>query len=396
MNILKITDTITKLEFEDRVITLIGTAHVSKNSVEDVKNLIEVENVDHICIELDESRYENATKKQDWASLDLKTVFKQGKGFLLLVNLALSSYQKRLGDKTGIKPGEEILKAAELAKEKNIPFSFCDREIQATLKRAWRKSSFYNKIKLLSYLLQSSFSNEEISEKDLEDLKNQDNLSSLLNELSKHLPMIKTVLIDERDQFLAKKIFTSPGKRIVAVVGAGHCPGIIENMKALEAKTIDINTQKLSFVPQKSKLSKALPYIIPTIIVAIILAGAFTGDFNQTVQAFKYWVIVNAGLTGIMAILSLAHPINIIASMILAPFTSLNPTIGVGFISAIIQVSLKKPRVSDAQELHEQISKVKKWYSNRILHAFLVFIATSIGSAIGTFVAFPMLISVIS
>lgn len=396
MNILKITDTITKLEFEDRVITLIGTAHVSKNSVEDVKNLIEVENVDHICIELDESRYENATKEQDWTSLDLKTVFKQGKGFLLLVNLALSSYQKRLGDKTGIKPGEEILKAAELAKEKNIPFSFCDREIQATLKRAWRKSSFYNKIKLLSYLLQSSFSNEEISEKDLEDLKNQDNLSSLLNELSKHLPMIKTVLIDERDQFLAKKIFTSPGKRIVAVVGAGHCPGIIENMKALEAKTIDINTQKLSFVPQKSKLSKALPYIIPTIIVAIILVGAFTGNFNQTVQAFKYWVIVNAGLTGIMAILSLAHPINIIASMILAPFTSLNPTIGVGFISAIIQVSLKKPRVSDAQELHEQISKVKKWYSNRILHAFLVFIATSIGSAIGTFVAFPMLISIIS
>ena len=175
MTVEKISDTLQRIVFDDsRVVTLIGTAHVSQDSVEEVTTAIEEIAPDRICVELDEGRMKSKTESQSWENLNLKTIFKEGKGFLLLANMALSSYQKRLGDQIGVSPGNEIMSAAELANEKGIPLSFVDREIQVTFKRAWRLSGGWNKIKLISSLLSAVFFNEEISTEDIEKLKETD------------------------------------------------------------------------------------------------------------------------------------------------------------------------------------------------------------------------------
>lgn len=398
MEIEKIDDSITKVTFADnRVLTLIGTAHISKKSVEDVNNIIENNDIDHICVELDKGRFENIQKKEDWSKLNIRQVLKQHKGFLMIASIALGSYQKRLGQQTGVKPGEEIIGAANLAIEKNISYSFIDRDIQITLKRAWKKSSFWNKMKLLATLISTSFSKEEISEKDLVELKEKDTLESMLNEMASALPMIKKVLIDERDIYLAKKIYEIKDKKnIVAVVGAGHCPGILKTLEELEENKIDTNTLDLEYIPPKSKATKVIPYIIPLIILGIIGYGFYSHGWQESLTLFLYWCASNAFFTGIFAIISLAHPLNILVSMIASPFTSLNPTIGVGIVSGILESVLRKPRVKDMENISEDVSKFKLWYKNRILHTLLVFIATSIGSTIGTFVAFPILIKLIA
>jgi pheromone shutdown-related protein TraB len=196
MTIEKKSDTVHLLKFKDNSeLLLIGTAHISKESVNEVNSYIEEYQPDRICIELDKTRYSNKKDTQTWSNKAISKVLKEGKGFLLLANMALASFQKRMGNSTGIKPGEEILKAAQLAEEKNIPFSFCDREIQTTFKRAWRKSNFWNKMKLLATLVSAAFSKEEVSEEELAELKKADVLETMLSEMSKELPTIKKVLI---------------------------------------------------------------------------------------------------------------------------------------------------------------------------------------------------------
>ncbi len=250
--------------------------------------------------------------------------------------------------------------------------------------------------KLLGTLIGTSFSKEEISEDDLKDLKEKNTLESMLSEMAKELPTIKQVLIDERDQYLAKKIYDTKDENIVAVVGAGHCPGIIKTFEKLENKETDLNVDTLNFIPKKTKFSKVIPYIIPAIIVLLIGYGIFNSGWEKGLNLFLYWFASNAIFTGIFAILTFAHPINIILSMLASPFTSLNPTIGVGIVSGILESVFRKPRVYDMENLSNDVSKFNKWYKNRILHALLVFIGTSIGSSIGTFVAFPVLVNLLT
>ena len=235
MHIEKISDTYHKITFSNgSEVFLVGTAHVSKNSVEEVACIIENENPDRVCIELDASRMASKTSNS-WENTDIRKVFKEGKGFLLLANTALASFQRKLGAQTGANPGDEILGAAKLAEEKGIPVSLCDREIQTTFRRAWAKSSLWNKCKLLATLISAAFSDEEISPEELEDLKNQETLEGMLKEVAKELPSVKEVLIDERDTFLATKIYNAPGMKKVAVIGAGHTKGILASFEKLES-----------------------------------------------------------------------------------------------------------------------------------------------------------------
>ena len=188
MNVEKLTDTQHRLVCADgKEIILIGTAHVSHDSVNEVEQAIDEFLPDAICVELDNGRYKSKTEEKGWENLDIKSVLKQNKGFLLLANLALSSYQKKLGDKMGVSPGDEIMKAAEIASERNIPLSLCDREIQTTFIRAWRLSSLWNKTKLISSLLTAAFSKEEISDEDIEHLKETNMLQSMLDEMAKEI-----------------------------------------------------------------------------------------------------------------------------------------------------------------------------------------------------------------
>lgn len=393
----KISDTLQRIVFDDkRVVTLIGTAHVSQDSVEEVTNAIEEIAPDRICVELDEGRLKSKTESKSWENLNLKTIFKEGKGFLLLANMALSSYQKRLGEQIGVSPGDEIMSAAELAEEKGIPLSFVDREIQVTFKRAWRLSGGWNKIKLISSLLSAVFFDEEISSEEIEKLKETDILQSMLDEIAKELPTIKRVLIDERDEYLASKIYEAKGDNIVAVVGAGHVPGLIAHLEKLEKKEVSSSVEEIAYVPPPSKIGKIFPWLVLLAILTIIGFGFARAGWSQGLKMFLYWFALNSSLTGIAALLTLAHPVTIIVSMLAAPITALNPTIGVGMVAGILEVTMRKPRVKDFENVSTDVASFKGWFKNRIIHALMVFMATSIFAATGTFIAFPLLISKLS
>ena len=392
MQIEKISDTYHRITFSDgSQLFLVGTAHVSSSSVDQVRAAIEEEDPDTICIELDSGRLQS--KQSSWQNQDIRKVFKEKKGFLLLANTALASFQKRLGAQTGISPGDELLGAVSLAKEKGIPISLCDRDIQTTFRRAWAKSGLWNKCKLLATLISTAFSDEKISEEDLEELKKQETLENMLNEMAKELPSIKEVLIDERDIYLATKMFTAPGRKKVGVIGAGHTKGILSALEKLDSGEKLKTTEELCEIPESGHLGTMLSFLIPLLIVALVVYGIVANGWSQGITTFLYWIAVNAGCTFIATAAALAHPLNILACSVTAPFFALNPVLGVGMLGGILEATFRKPKVKDFQDLNDDATVFRGWYRNRILHCLLVFFFSSLGSVIGTFVAFPLLIA---
>lgn len=396
MEITNINETITELVLSTGVrITLIGTAHVSSESVAEVEQQILERKPDHLCLEIDAGRYRTMKEGQKWENLNIGDVLRQKKGFLLLANIVLSSFQRRIGDSTGIAPGEEMKRAAETAQQEGIPFSFCDREIQTTLRRAWNKSGFWNRMKLTATLLASIFTNEKISEDDLQQLKQRNALQNMMEELASYLPTIKEVLIDERDRYLATKIFTSPGNNKVAVVGAGHGPGIIETIRKLDAGYMQTNLSDIETIPDRRSVTRFIPWVVPAVVLSLMVYGFLQSGWDQSVQMFVYWFMVNGVLSALGALIALAHPVTVILSFLFAPFTSLNPTIGVGIVAGLVEAYVRKPRVIDFENLQKDILSLRGFYRNRFTHALVVFFFSSIGSSIGTFAAFPVLLNLI-
>lgn len=391
MNVENISDTMNKITIGDREIILIGTAHVSHESVNEVKEVIENENPDRVCIEIDEGRYQSIIDTESWKKLDIHQAIKQKKGFLMIASLILGSFQKKIGADIGIKPGEEMKIAAEAAKEKGIPFTFSDRAIQITLQRAWAKSNLWNKMKLLASLIASAFSTETVDKSEIEELKNSNALQGMMEELANYLPSVKEVLIDERDRFLATSIFNTKEKKVVAVVGAGHGPGILDWIEKLEKKEVSNDVSDISVIPPKRKYEKAIPWIIPFIIVGIIAVGFLTSGREVGLHMVLIWVLANGIPSALGAIIALAHPLTVLISFLAAPITSMNPTIGVGFVSGLLESSFRKPRISDLENLQDDAGSVKGWYQNRVMRILLVFLLSSLGSAIGTWWAIPHL-----
>lgn len=390
-----VSDTVNRIFLDngDEII-LVGTAHVSQDSVDEVRTVIDEEQPDHICLELDKGRYESKTKEQSYANMNLTKVFKEGKTFLVLANTALASFQKKMGNQTGSAPGEEIIGASRIAEEKGIPYSFCDREIATTLKRAWAKSNLWNKAKLIGTLLSSAFDKEEFTPEQLEELKKSDTLQELMNELSKELPGAKEALIDERDRYLATNIMKAPGHKKVAVIGAGHANGIIRTMEKLEKGELSTDLTEISKVPKPSKAGKVIGWLVPAILVGIIVWVGFAHGFNESLKYFLIWACTNAASTVVFSILSLAHPVTWLVSAISAPIAVLNPAIGVGVFTGITEATMRKPAVKDFEGLSDDISTFKGWFRNRVLHAFLIFFTSSLGSILGTFVFFPIMLKI--
>ncbi len=392
----KMSDTFHRLTLANgKQILLVGTAHVSKESVDEVEQVIETEQPDHICLELDAGRMKNKEDQSAWSNMDVKKVIKENKGFLLVANMALASFQKRMGDQSGSAPGQEILSAARLAKEKGIPFSLCDREIQVTLSRAWRKSNLWNKAKLIATIISAVFSNEKISEEELETLKKSDVMQNMMDEMAKELPSVKEVLIDERDRYLATSIYQSPGEKKLAVIGAGHQSGIIKTIQALEEEKIGTDLSDISTTPKPGKSGKIVSWGFPLLIVGIFVYGFFHLGHTEGIKMFWYWLAVNMSFTALGAIIALAHPLNTLVSIVSAPITSLHPSIGVGMVSGLMEATLRKPKVQDFEKLSDDAATFKGWYKNRVLHTLLVFLLTSLGTAIGNVVVFPILLSML-
>ena len=382
---------ITRVTLGEREFLVLGTAHVSRESVDEVQRVIAEEAPDRVCIEIDASRHKSLTEKRSWESLDIYKVIREKKGFLLLGNLVLSSFQRRMGADLGVTPGEEMLAAEAAANEAGIPVSFVDRQIHTTLRRAWAKSSFWGKNKMLAALLGSVFTKEKLEESEIESLKEAGAIEGMMNELATYLPAAKTVLIDERDQYLAAKSYEAEGNRVLMVVGAGHAPGIIRWLEAIHAGTEKPDMQEIDTVPPPGAARKIVPWLVPAIVVGLITWGFFRSGWDGGLQMLLRWILVNGSLSAIGAIIALAHPLNILVSALAAPFTSMNPTIGVGFVSGLLEAVLRKPRVVDFEHLQDDIASVRGFYRNRITRILLVFFFTTIGSAIGTFIALPFL-----
>lgn len=384
-------ETVTRLNLGDREFILVGTAHVSSRSVEEVREVILGEEPDRVCVEIDETRFNSLVKKQSWQNLNIGQVLKERKGFLLLANLVLSSFQRRMGLEMGVSPGEEMLTAVKICEEQGIAFSLCDRDIQITLRRAWLRSSFWGKNKMLAAMLSSIFTREKLDAEEIERLKAKSTFQNMMDELASFLPSVKEVLIDERDRYLAIRIYNAVGNKIVAVIGAGHVEGIIESLKRLDAGTLENDTSSLETIPPRKKISRILPYLVPAIIVGLIVAGFFRSGWRLSLSMMWKWILVNGTLSAIGSLLALAHPITIAAAFIGAPITSLNPTIGVGLLTGIVEATLRKPRVTDFENLPEDLLSFRGFLRNRITHILLVFLFSSIGSSLGTFIGIPYL-----
>jgi pheromone shutdown-related protein TraB len=342
-------------------------------------------------VEIDEARFRAMTQGQDWSNLNIYRVIRERKGFLLLGNLVLQSFQRRIGEELGIKPGEEMRAAVGAAEEREIPVALCDRDIQITLRRAWASTGLWGKNKMLAALLSSLFSREELSKEEIEELKQKSALQGMMEELAEFLPQAKTVLIDERDQYLAKRIFEQPETNIVAVVGAGHVSGIVSHLHRLAEDAASVRLEELDVIPPKKPVTRALPYVIPALVLGLIGWGFVQSGWQGGLELFMRWVLVNGSLSAIGALVALAHPVTIVASFAAAPITSMNPTIGVGIVAGLLEAVVRKPRVLDFERLQTDILSVRGFFRNRVTHVLLVFFFSSLGSAIGTFVAFPFL-----
>ncbi len=382
------TDNIQLLTFEDKEIHLIGTAHVSRESADLVDQVINQQEPDTMCLELCESRYQSLTQKNRWQDTNLLKVIREKKAFLLLSNLMLAYFQKRIGQKLGIKPGEEMMRAIEAAERTGACIHLADRDIRTTLSRTWRLMGFWTKIKMLAQILASGGELDAISEEDIENMKKKDVLETLISEMGAELPDVKRILIDERDQYLAHMIRTAPGRRVVAVVGAGHVPGIHSHWN------LPVDIEALNRIPPKSKLWSLLKWLIPLLIIGLVVLGFFTAGVARGTHMLKWWVLANSVLAGIGAAIALGHPLTILSAIVASPLTSLNPMVAAGWVSGLVEAFLARPKVRDFENLPEDISSLKGFWKNKITRILLVVVFTNIGSSLGTFVAIPLMVRV--
>lgn len=379
---------VTRIEVDGREILLIGTAHISQESVDTVQRVIEVEQPDTVCVELDDERLKTLTEDQSWEDLDLIEVIKNRQLTFLMARLALMAFQKRMGSYTGVKPGAEMSAAVDQARAQGARLELVDRNVRTTLLRAWRMTPFWRRTFVALSLAAGIFDSGEIDEEDLAELRKSPNITEILDELGEALPSVKGVLVDERDLYMAHRIRNAPGEHIVAVVGAAHVPGLLRHLKRPDAPEA---AEAVEFVPPRSRLSRVLPWLIPAIVIGLFVIGFFRADPQEFQSAAIAWVLANGTFSSIGAIASLAHPLTILAAFVAAPLTSLNPTIGAGMVCAFVQTIFCAPRVHDMESVGDDIAQWKGWWKNRLSRIFVVFFFTSLGSTLGTFVAFGWL-----
>lgn len=380
------------ISYEDKEILLIGTAHVSKQSARLVEETIHEQQPDTVCVELCDTRLASLKDADRWRNMDIVKVIKEKKAFLLFINLLLASFQKKMADKFGIKPGQEMINAIDASEKTGALIVPSDREIQITLSRVWRGMGLWEKLKLMFSLIFSFSASDEIEEEDIEQMKQEDMLATLLADVKKTHPIIEKSLIDERDQFLAEKIRSAPGRKIIAVVGAAHAPGIRKYIASNES----IDLAALNTVPPAGKAGKILKWGLPGAILLLFAAGFLMEGKNAGTDMIWIWIAANGIFAGIGALLALAHPFTIISSILAAPLTSLNPMIAAGWVSGLVEAFSRKPKVRDLEAIPMDIGSIKGFWKNNVTRILLVVIFTNLGSSIGTMTAVPLMLKLIN
>jgi len=376
------TDDIVRVHADGREYLLVGTAHISRESADAVERVIEAERPDCVAVELDARRYDALAQRRQLESLDLREVIRNRQLAPLLVNLVLAAYQRQLGGMLGVAPGSELLAAVRSAEAHGIPVRLCDRDVRITLRRAWAALSPWRKAELVASLLHASLTPQALSEEALRALRQEDVLSRLMAELGDAFPALKRVLIDERDAYLTEQLRRAPGARIVAVVGAGHVAGM--RAALLDGRAADLSA--LEAIPPASRAAKLGGWSIPAVIILSLLAIGLRQGPAVAGDNVLFWVFAT-GLPGLVgAVVALAHPATVVATFLAAPVTTLSPLIGVGYVAAFVEAYLRPPLVREIQTVADDVRFPRRWWQNRVLRICLVFLLTTIGTALGALV----------
>lgn len=371
---------ITRINLNDsgsnKEILLIGTAHVSPKSAELVKETIETEKPDTVCIELDPARYQTISQREKYQNTDIVKIIKDGKASLFLVNLILSNYQKKMADQFDIQSGQEMIQAIKSAEETDAELVLADRDIQTTFKRIWNQCSFWEKSKLITAVIMSIFDNEEITEEDLEKLKQEDMITAAMSELGDEFKGVKTALVNERDQYLAENIKNAPGEKVVAVLGAAHVPGIKQEIYKSH------NLNELNNTGKKSKFGTYLGWSVLAIF-ALMVAFTFSTDVNVGLTQTRNWLILVMAGAGIGALIGGGNIAAILTAIICSPLGALSPVLASGWFSGLAEAYTIKPKVSDFENLGDDLSTFRGFWKNKVTRVLLVVVFTNVGCAIG-------------
>lgn len=370
---------VTIITVAGRRIHLVGTAHVSAESVELVRRTIEEVRPEAVAVELCAARLQALRDPERWKQMDLWSVIRQGRSTVLFAQLLLVGYQKRLGRKLGVTPGAEMIEAVNSAERIGAAVVLADRDIKTTLQRLKGSLSFWGYINLLGGFLTALFDPEqrEVTKEEIESLKQRDSLEAALTEFSSKYPQITSVLISERDRYLAEKIRCAPGGSVVAVVGAGHIPGIVRHIETPS------DLGELDTLPRPSPAAKAASWGIPLLVIALIGYGFFAGGAQHGLELASVWVWVTGTSAAIGALLAGAHPLTIAGAFLSAPITTLHPLIGSGMVAGLIEIALRRPRVSDLESVSEDLGSLRGFWRNRVTRVLLVVILTSLCGTLG-------------
>lgn len=372
-------EVVTRLQLEDKEIILVGTAHVSRRSAEQVKAIIEAEQPDSVCVELDDQRYQSIMSGSKWKETDIFKIIKDKKATFLLMNLLIASFQKRIAKQFGVTPGAEMLQGIHSAKETGAQLVLADRNIQVTFSRVWHGLGLKGKAQLILQIFMSLFEGADISEEELEKLKSKDTLNAMLSEFTDAFPQLKVPLIDERDQYLSQKIKEAPGNKVVAVLGAAHVPGIMVQIHK------DHDLKALSRVPKKKKGIGMIGWLIPLAIIGII-GYTFYLNRDMGIRQSISWILWNGSFSAIGAIAAFAHPLAILTAFVAAPISSLNPMLAAGWFAGIVEAYIRRPNVQDFEDLAEDAVTLKGFWKNKVTRVLLVVALANIGSSLGTFI----------
>jgi pheromone shutdown-related protein TraB len=382
-------ENVTRLERDGKEIYIVGTAHVSQQSVDEVSRVIDAIKPDTVCVELCQTRYAALTDNKSWQELDLFKVIREGKTLFLMASLAIGAYQRRLGRELGIKPGAEMLAAATKAREIGADVSLVDRDIRITLKRTWSNLSFRRKVSLIGAILTSLVSHEKISSEQVEQLKEQAHLSELMREFARQMPDVQQPLIDERDRYMMASIERAEGNRIVAIVGAGH----VEGMCRYFGQPTDLDQLKVT--PPAAKWTRALKWVIPLVILAAFARGLMQHQGSSFEQMLYAWVLPNSIAAAGLTALAGGKILSILTALVGSPITSLNPLLGAGMVVGLVEAWQRKPTVEDAERINEDVESLAGIYRNPFTRVLLVAVMSTIGSALGAWIGGAWVLSLL-
>lgn len=367
--------------------TLLGTAHVSQASVEAVRNAIGSGAYDAVAVELDAQRLQALTDPDALAKLDLIQVIRTGKTALFAANLALAAYQRRLAEQLGIEPGAELKRAVLEARHRELPVHLIDREVGLTFKRASSRLGFWGRAKLGVSLLTGLFAAEDVGEEEIEKLKQGDMLEASFGEFASESPQLYDTVIAERDRYMAARLRETHGdaREVLAVVGAGHLQGLARHLREDQGDPVALRAE-LESVPKKSNVPWVM-IVLTALVLGGIAWGFWSGGVAVGTDLLLQWVAFTSGLAALGCLVAGGHPLSILTAAVAAPLKPFRPGVPAGALSALVEVSRRKPAYGDFMALRDDAQTLRGWYRNRVARVVLNFMLTNIGTGIGVWLA---------